>query len=371
MVALNPYLAYKRDTSRLTYWIVKASNAIIASSSALRGDSCETPNTDGRLTVAGFVSLCKLIAKHIDPVSPAILGLFNSVIQARSAQYQAFSSLVSNKSDPELERSNASHKHFIDALTEAFEALGGSAWVEQQRKRSSSAKSGADDQAELEQVLFSNSFASLSLETDPNAEDEGPSDEDEGRGDRPNQAPSTRRRQAKKSGKGKKGKSGKASKKNKQPPAAQTKVLDDVPIESYRIIQDEEGLVTEYLMAVYALVEEWAGVRSYLQRLWRDVAYKGLNSAVAGAVTNVAVNMIERSAAAMFIDYPGHDSYETVMNTITRGDPEKAQGMFSVATHWVSADHASITKLRETAVDVQEQFLIHAYRDLLDFVNDF
>ncbi|KAI1112357.1 hypothetical protein F5Y14DRAFT_442694 [Nemania sp. NC0429] len=354
MAPLNLYLAYKRDTSRLIFWVVKASNAIITSSATLPDDVPRTPNTNGQITVSSLVSLSKLIAKHINPIPSAILSLFDSVIQARTTTYQTFQQLIANKSDPDVERSNVSHKHFINCLKSK---LGGS----------------PDDEADLEQVLFVNKFAILSIDSNTVPEDEGAGED--GSDIEPQQSQSSQKRQQKSSGKGKKAKHGKnANKKNKkkqQPPAAKTQILDDVPVESYRIIQDEEGITTDYLMAVYALIQEWVELRGYLQGLWQDVAYNELNSAVAGAVSNIAISMIERSAAAMFIDFPGHDSYETVMNTITRGDPDKAQGMFTVARHMISPDRARTMKVQETAIDVKEQFLIYAYQDLVDFVTDF
>ncbi|KAI1821615.1 hypothetical protein F4861DRAFT_518110 [Xylaria intraflava] len=368
MAPLNTYLAYKRDTSRLIFWIVKASNAIIASSATLPDDAPKSPNTTGQITVSGLVSLSKLIAKHINPIPSAILALFDSAIQARTATYQAFQQLAANKSDPAVERSNLSHKHFIDALVEAFEALGGAAWA----ARCKAEGSPPDDEADLEQALFVNKFAVLSVDGATLPEDDGAADDGSEPEPQQQQASQGRQQQKKKSsGKGKKAKHGKKAHKKKQPsPAAKTQSLDDVPVESYRIIQDEEGILTDYLMAVYALVREWTGLRAYVQGLWQDVAYKGLNSAVAGALSNMAIKMIEGSAAAMFVDFPGHDSYETVMNTITRGDPDRAQGMFHVTLHRIGPDHAS-TKVQDTAVDVKEQFLIYTYRDLFDFVTDF
>ncbi|KAI1162817.1 hypothetical protein F5B18DRAFT_622278 [Nemania serpens] len=370
MAPLNLYLAYKRDTSRLIFWIVKASNAIIASAAALPDDVPQTPNTDGQITVSSLVSLSKLIAKHINPIPSAVLALFESAIQARRATYQAFQQLVANKSDPEIERSNVSHKHFIDCLVEAFEVLGGGAWAEQRKLGDPS----PDDDADFEQALFANKFSALSIDGDVVPEDEGAGDDGSDLEPQQSQASQRRQQQKKSSGKGKKGKQGKnANKKKKKQhlPAAKTQSLDDVPVESYRIIQDEEGITTDYLMAVYALVQEWAELRAYLQGLWQDVAYNGLNSAVAGALSNMAISMIERSAAAMFIDFPGHDSYETVMSTITRGDPDKAQGMFHMQLHMISPDQASTKKVQETAIDVKEQFLVYAYQDLIDFVTDF
>lgn len=78
-----------------------------------------------------------------------------------------------------------------------------------------------------------------------------------------------------------------------------------MPLESYRIIQDEARIVTEYLIAVYALVEEWAELQSYVQELWRQVAY---NDLVAGAVANIAFAMVKRTESSIFVDFPGHNS---------------------------------------------------------------
>lgn len=206
MVVLNPYLAYKRDTSRLVYWIVKTSNAIITTSPAL-SDEFDAPrglNTDGRITVAGLVSLSKLIAKHISSVPHAILGLFKSVIRARTSQFEAYSQLVVKQSDPDIERSNASHKHFIDALSEAFNALGGTEWDEKQRAGPASTDP-ISDQNDLDQLLFANRFATLSVDDQPDTDDEDPSQTKHNAETRP-KLPSRKLRQKKASGKGKQAK---------------------------------------------------------------------------------------------------------------------------------------------------------------------
>ncbi|KAI1193100.1 hypothetical protein F5X97DRAFT_315343 [Nemania serpens] len=368
MAPLNLYLAYKRDTSRLIFWIIKASNAIIASSATLPDDVPRTPNTNGEITVSSLVSLSKLIAKHISPIPSAVLAVFDSAIRARTATHQAFQQLVADQSDPEVERSNDSHKHFIDSLVEAFEALGGAAWAEKCKP------DGPPNEDDLEQALFTNKFSILAIDGDTAQEDEGASDDGSDLEPQRPQASQRRQKQKKSSGKGKKGKNGKnANKKKKKQhlPSTETQSIDDVPVESYRVIQDEEWAVTDYMVAVYALVQECAELRAYLQGQWREVAYDGLNSAIVGALSNIAVTRVERSAIAMFIDFPGHDSYETVMRTITSGDPDKAQGKFYLSHHSISSDKTSTRMVQESAIDVKEQFLIHAYQDLIDFVADF
>lgn len=257
------------------------------------------------------------------------------MIDAPTAAYAVFQQITAVDPDPEIEKSNASHKYFIDAPSGAFRALGGEAWKSGQRADSD----GAED--DIEQVVFSNKFAALNLATSKEQEADVGDSSDEGSeaGGQSTAAAPQRRKQNKPSGKGKKGK-GKEKAKGKQqqpPPPANEPSLDDVPLESYRIIESGGGgLVTDYLMAVYDVVSEWASLRSYLQSLWSEVAYQGFNSAVAGAVSNVAISMVKRTASELFVDFPGNDSYETVMKTMTRGDPDKAQGMFSLSLFSVS-----------------------------------
>lgn len=372
MATRNAYLAYKRDTSRLLYWIIKSSNAIIQSPAAsiLEGDAPKVVNTTGKITVSSLVSLSRLIAQHVSDIPPAIYRLFRAVIDARTTSHAVFQQLVAKNPDPEIERSNASHKRFIDALTEAFDALGGAAWKSNEGATDAISDLGKDD---LDQLLLANKFGALNLGENTavgEEEDDDDASEDEpARDPQPTSAP-LRHRQAR-PGKGKKGKRGKKPKKQQGPVVPETSSLDDVPLESYRIILDQDGIVTDYLVAVYALVRDWMDLRAYLQGVWHDVAYDGLNGAVAGAVSNLAVAAIQRSASAMFLDFPGHDSYETVMDTITRGNPEKAQGNFVMTMHAISPDGNTAHAVRETSVDVKEQFLIHCYRDLVDFVVDF
>jgi hypothetical protein len=50
------------------------------------------------------------------------------------------------------------------------------------------------------------------------------------------------------------------------PPVAEAN-SDDVPLEKYRIIDDEGGLITDYLIAVFSLVEQWIRRRHDLQEI--------------------------------------------------------------------------------------------------------
>ncbi|OXV06093.1 hypothetical protein Egran_06139 [Elaphomyces granulatus] len=360
MADQNTYLRYKRDQKLLVYWITHTSNSIIKS---FPSDAPMAVNTTGEVRLSTLVSLSGLIAGHIKPIPATIYRLFQSIIAARKETHTLFQQIVTSCPDPDVEKSNISHKHWIDGLTEAFKALGGDLWTTEQK----SEKDRADEEDE-EEVIFANKFSALSLSGE--AKGEGEEDEAEGETDEAPVAAASIRSKQKSTNKKKKGKRGKKSKGRGKQTVDEPK-LDQVPLESYRIIEDETGLVTDYLMAVYSLVTQWVELRHYLQGVWHHVAYDGLNSAVAGATSNIAVGMINNTESRIFVDFPGHDSFETVMKTITRGDPDKAQGMFHMSLQRVEPRSRVAKTVQCVDVDVKEQFLIHTYRDLLDFLTDF
>jgi hypothetical protein len=69
-----------------------------------------------------------------------------------------------------------------------------------------------------------------------------------------------------------------------------------------------------------------------MESIWHDVAYNELNSSIAGTLGNitVAMAMATRTELDIETDFPRLGSYDTTMNMITRGDPERVQGRFSV-----------------------------------------
>jgi hypothetical protein len=355
MTSRNLYLTYKKDTSRLLYWIINTSNGIIKSGIDAEECAALTINTSGQSTVAEIVSMSRLIAKDLKSIPSATFQLFQAVIKARSAVHTAFQQTVKDEPDPEIERSNATHKHFIDALTEAFDALGGSSW-------DSSRVSVRDDSED--ELIFQNQFSVLSLSTAKDEDDGDVVSEDDTH-------PTQTGAQKKKAGKGRKGKRGRKSKGKQASGPTEEPSLADVPVKSYRIIEDKDGLVSEYLLAVYAVVHEWAHLRSMTQDLWRQVSHEGLNGAVAASLTSTAVAMVKKTCIAVFAEFPGHESYETIIQTITRGDPDKAPVHFRLELYRLSACGLHYQKLQERNLDVKEHFLVHAYNDLMAFVTDF
>jgi hypothetical protein len=158
MADKNSYLRYKQDTRHLLYWMIHTSNSIIESSSPIPDAAPTTVNTTGKITVSALVPLSKLIAKRTNPIPSIIYRLFQSVIAARAATHTLFQQIVAKKPDPEIEKSNVSHKRFIDALTEAFNVLGGEGWVERQKDE----RNNIDDD-NVDEVVFANKFSALDI----------------------------------------------------------------------------------------------------------------------------------------------------------------------------------------------------------------
>ncbi|KAH7317042.1 hypothetical protein B0I35DRAFT_434450 [Stachybotrys elegans] len=354
MAGQNLYLTYKRDTKYLLYWMIHASNNILRKlKKASDGDGVSI-NSTGQVTVAGLVAMAKHIVAHSTSIPSVVLQLLASVIHARTQAHQIFLQMASNNPDPELERSNISHKHFIDALAEVFQIMGGPAWEK-------SHKTDQFDQEDVELSILSNQFSALGTD-DHDSEDES----------EPEVSSAPQKRKASKPGKGRKGK-GKKKGTRKQPDKP---LLDDVPLESYRIIQDFEqeqsgpGTITDYLVATYDLFYTMISLRAETQSFWHEVAYDGLNSAVAGALSNVAIASVKKAESQVFVDFPGNDSFETLFNTITRGNPDKLRDNFSL-TLWGKAPEGKAKRMAERTLDIKEQFLFFAYRDLRDFILDY
>ncbi|KAL2825294.1 hypothetical protein BDW59DRAFT_161774 [Aspergillus cavernicola] len=298
----------------LVYWILHASNNIIKSFPA----QASIPlNTTGKITLSTLVSLSELVAKHVKPVPATIYRLFQSVIGARRQTHSLFQQLIADDPDPEIEKSNVFHEFWINGLTKAFNLLGGEGWLSGQK--SATEKSDEEDE-------------------------EKDGDEEEPIAKEP-AAPLRRAQKKDKKGKGKKGN----KPKGKGKPAIDGTALDKVPFESYRIIEDQTGIVTDYLLAVYSLVTEWSDLRYCLQDFWHDVAYKGSNSSVAGTLSNIALAMISKAESSVEADF---------------------QGMFRVSKFSLGGVGPA-KPVWNGQVDIREHFMIHAYQDLLDFVIDF
>ncbi|KAI0105575.1 hypothetical protein F4776DRAFT_471374 [Hypoxylon sp. NC0597] len=357
MATHNAYLAYKRDIQHLLYWIIHASNSIVDSGAASEDAEVTVPlNTTGKITLPVLVFMSKLITKHISPIPPLIYHLFHRIIGSRCFSCSVAQQGVVNP-DPEFEKIYISHKHFIDAFAEAFRVLGGDTWAAKQ----DIGKEDLESEGTLEDIIFSQKFSNLKI-NEPEDE-EGDQDENDEESDQETRAVNSTQRRQPRPGRGKKGKKGKKSKK-KQKPAT----LDEVPLESYHIVEADNGTMTNYLMAVHALWKEWCELRSFLQNVWHEVAYDDLNTGVAGQVSNLAIAMIKQSESAIFAEFPGQDSYEAVMVAATGDNIGKVQRKFTLNLFAIGLDP---TKYEGQDNVIKEQLLLYAYQDLIDFVTDF
>src|SRR5690348_16523370 len=101
--------------------------------------------------------------------------------------YSSFEQLVSVQPDPEMERSNATHKHFIEALRQTFNVLGGDVWLSKQGDISLSKQDNGPvdrvthvkvddvevDDADVDDAVIRNRFFLLSLGEEEDGNDDG------------------------------------------------------------------------------------------------------------------------------------------------------------------------------------------------------
>ncbi|KAK2740018.1 hypothetical protein CKAH01_07187 [Colletotrichum kahawae] len=305
--------------------------------------------------------MARLIADNGAAVSGGIFRRLISIVRARRSHYHAFVEYESMLPDTDIEKSNDMHKHFIDSLIDIFSILGEVSWWEKQMQANqmSSKRPGSDAEQieEMKGIILSNRFASLDLshgdsKADPPSEPESDADE-----------PVAESKTAKKkrvNGKKGKGKSSKSRKSHK--PAKNTDSSAEASVESYRILEDDQLL--SYTMAILSFRTEWAQIRHYVQDLWRDVIHRGLNTAVAGAVSNVAIAKVKKTELELFVDFPDYCSFGKIIETLTGGDPDRLQ-RFAEEKATGDPDHHGCL------IDIKEQLLMHTYQDLMDFCTDF
>lgn len=311
METLITYQEYKRYTSQLLQWLTNKSNSILVNN---RHECSVSVNSTGRVYTGDLVPMAKLVARYVT-VPPHIHKILFSTIELRTARYREFKRL--ERTCPWLAGSNESHYHFIEVLQSMFGALGGPAWQERQKA------------SEPEDIV--NRFDGLHVDAGESGE--------ESAGAAP--APQQRNRRHKRNGRKK------AKSKRTAPP---------LPLESYQIIQDDESLTTDYLIAAYELVQEFRVLRKFVQKQWRSVAYEGLNSAVAGALSHMVVAGIQESELEIWLDFPdGYDTFESVIRSVTCGDMERAHSMFGDTEK----------------DDFKEYTMYYTYQALLAFLKDF
>ncbi|KAF6826815.1 hypothetical protein CPLU01_09483 [Colletotrichum plurivorum] len=204
--------------------------------------------------------------------------------------------------------------------------------------KSPTSKRSSSDSEQIEEIkgiIFSNRFASLRFADDAPSE---PQEEEETE----SEASEPETEQKKKSGNNKKKGKGKKAKKTRKAQKTEVKTRAKADInpnemspKSYRLLEDDGDLMTNYTMAILTITAELSQMRHYLMNLWHEVAAEGAPMVVAGAVSHVAtldrdIELTEAKAAAKPLkDCPNCE------------------------------------------VDVREKLLLYAYQDLVDFVTDF
>ncbi|KAJ4380423.1 hypothetical protein N0V85_008737 [Neurospora sp. IMI 360204] len=358
----NSYFAYKRDISPLVYWVLQTSNALIWSLPSSYPDAPQVPLDNPQISLSGLVSLSKLIGKHVDPgdVPTPVLGLFQSVTNAIATFHATFQRIATKKPHPDVENGNAFLKSFAEALDECVNALGSWDWALHDYTPSDSLSSCLPLTKEKLDCMVIKEFGALHLAEAPEADQDSEQETPQQVGPRVGH----QRKQAK-PGKGKKGRRKKDRETSKSKVEdTKKRPLDDVfdkePLDSFDLTLDQDGTTMGRIMAVYDLFKECFDLRAYLQDVWYEVAYEGLNIAVAGALSNTARIMIQRSTDTMLADFPDTDSYQSVINT-----------MSSVFGFNAEPEGTGANSRDEHLADVKEMFLVHTYHDLLDFVADY
>ncbi|KAK0713499.1 hypothetical protein B0T26DRAFT_782508, partial [Lasiosphaeria miniovina] len=303
-------------------------------------------------------------------VPSAIFRLFQAVIDARTTTFNEFQKVAAATNNADIEKSNATHKFFVDNLVEAFETLGGKSWKPEEGKSDRPHGNGGcrDTDDDLKPLSFSNLFEALNLdgtkENHNGYDGEDPSDNET----QPT-FPGPRRRQQRRSSKGKARRGKKTRGKNTKPVKAEMS-LDDLSLERYLLILDKDDLVFDRHLAAREMFFTWSSLRSYVQPLWHEVAYSGLNSAVAATVSNLAISVMRTFMLKTSANFPDHDSYEMVLKAVVLSD--RGNNCSNLTFRYMrSKDVLRPSEEYGDREDSKDQFMINTYRDLLDFVADF
>ncbi|KAF4894654.1 hypothetical protein CGCVW01_v014010 [Colletotrichum viniferum] len=198
---------------------------------------------------------------HFEQSTPSIiLRSLESVIRIRTSFYEQYHSFQTSQLDSDLERSNACHKNFIYALSVVSNILRGQNW---ERCQSLEDDEPLEGDQNLE-TMFGNMFPALSSHSNGSASDHEPQEASSMHVPAQRQAWKKFKR-VRKSAKGKKAKKHNVSRAFKTGPFNRVS-LADCDIDSFGSCS----------MATHALAQEWSSLRTYIQDIWHEVAYDGV-----------------------------------------------------------------------------------------------
>ncbi|KAG8623298.1 hypothetical protein KVT40_008274 [Elsinoe batatas] len=328
MASQNAYLDYKRDTQKLVYWIINASNAI-AKASLNSHDAGVVFNATGQLKVSDIVPTCTAIAKRVKKIPGTVFDLLKKTIDARKQFHKVFTDMVATAADPVLQKKNDSHAHVEEATDN----------------------------------LFQNYFATLSLQ--------GTDAEDSDSDTQPSIDHAKRQNRSKS---GKRSKKAKRADKKKNHIRAAEKDLKRIPVEQYRISLDRDQLATEYLWAGFCFFGECMKMRCNVQIMWRTVVRQAMKPAAASSASKIAAALVKRMSDAIFADFPGHDSFQRLFESCTAATLKDSMTMTHIKIPSFETDPTPeelSQDSRQVVISSDEWFLGHIFNDLTDFVVDF
>ncbi|KAI6445890.1 hypothetical protein MCOR22_004061 [Pyricularia oryzae] len=353
----NLYLAYKRNTRYLVQWIVCNYNEILRSSTAEEQQQTQAkPMLSGQVTVKELVAMATRIGARKTAVPPSIFKCIRSVIDARTLVAETYKMMGSSDGDrnEEVEESNASHAFFIQTLSNIFSVLGGD------ERHESLPATDNDQEAETKAFPLSNMFSNLDINRTPTSHQNSSEEEETAAKDKKTQ----QRKNRKTGARGKKG-----QKKNKEDKVAEQD--RSRPLKDYKLIElNDKGQPPEYMLAALQLFRDWTELRKTLGASWQAVAQNGLNIAAVGASCHLATALIKQGELAIFVDFPGLETFQNILATITRAIRANPAIWMSPSLARRTADKRSMGTEKEL-VDTREQFMANVYDHLVDFLADY
>ncbi|KAJ4130262.1 hypothetical protein NW768_007245 [Fusarium equiseti] len=361
MISESLYIAYKQDTSIYAYWLVHTSNVIKMRLNNNR-ESKNLPKyalqKSNEISTNDFITLTQFLVQqgylseqgYLEGETFVYSSLKSAIDKRKSAgrKYDELSGFIDS---PELVQSNATHQAFIRAIEQCYSLLNGPEW---ERNNQVAVKMSVE---EVERFVLSK-YDILKVEAVEASGDEQISE--------PEPEPASQQGRGKK-GKGKKGgrKGGKKPNKSKnktETPKTEDDPYKPIPFEDIQIADDRSS----YLLATYSAVQQWIELRRVVQDTWEEVAYKGVNSAAAAGVSKVAFSVMSKTNSQMVAHFPEKKtSYLTLINTLTGGGIDNAQGRFQL--------EASTPEERtnpRVVSDIKEQFLWNMYEILKEFLEN-
>ncbi|KAK3950367.1 hypothetical protein QBC32DRAFT_376541 [Pseudoneurospora amorphoporcata] len=362
------YLAYKRDSKLLLFWMSRTVHSIINYCYETRPDclvqlldelkdglpeqkgSTELqadPAQAGFFTRARLIGFCRFIGAHMDFIPPSIIALFLNVINSRVAAFTTWKALAARRPRAENTGEFNAFGNDIRTLWKAFNALRGFHSTETALADQIISSISSNDVPGSEEDILFLIRGKFPIRVHPKAVED-----QTGRHGNP---------------------------KDPEIEAEFYKVKaiippDDLPLDHFVIgtpvyFNGILGDSNDYGTAVYDLFKEFVRLRNFLHDTWKDVIFDGLNSAVAVAVGNATMTLIDKYYDDMV---PESFTYMSMIKYFTGyQNPEDHVQPFSASVYLVRGDGSCSANFETQNVDMKEQFMIYTFESLVEFLSDF